>query len=260
MIYLFSLGVLLFVGGLITAVIPALRARSLWGWALLLVPVFYPLYAHRHWSEARVRNGTLLSLVGLALAASGLYGGARRDLSALVSEAPPSVVQEELQWMVDRLPVAGPAYGPLSNTPGPVGPGLGVQPPQDEDLLLGSDDLYLSIDPLSPSGDRRAPAPRSPGGHYRYRPVPLDALASFVGRPVRLTTSEGRVTAGRLTQAEAGQVFVEIPFRGGEAAYGYDRSRIAQVEVYARAGDLRSRRRTIPPSTTDQDRKGPSGR
>lgn len=260
MIYLLSAGVLLLLGGLITAVISAFRARPLWAWALIIAPLVYPLYVHRHWSEARVRNGSLVAMLGLALVVSGLYGGARRDLSALVSAAPPSVVQEELQWFVDRLPVAGPADGPLSNAPGQGREAHGLQPPEHEDLLLGSEALYLSIEPLPPSEDRRVPAPRSWDGDYRYRPVPLDTLASFVGRPVRVKTFGGRITEGRLAQAEDGHIFVGLPLRRGEAAYGYDRAHIAQVEVYARSEELRSRDPGIPRSPGGLDRRGLASR
>lgn len=236
MVYLLSAGALLLLGGLGTALISAFRSRRPWRWVLIVAPFSYPVYAARYWSEEWVRNGFLVSVLGLILAAIALYGGAKKDVSTLVDEVPPSAVREEIQRMVEKIPTAGPEGGPLPNAALVADQPAEILMSGDDSLVLGNGDLYLRIDPLSPGDDQKVPPPRGPQGDYRYRGVPLKLLSSFVGSPVRLKTREGVVREGRLVEVTGQKFFVEVPYRGGEAAFEYEASRLAQVEVYARSG------------------------
>lgn len=80
-----------------------------------------------------------------------------------------------------------------------------------------------------------APAPavkRTPEPVYDYRPVATDALGRYLGRYVRVFTSDGAAREGVLSAVRAGEVVVERRMYGGSMAVPMPLSGVDRIEVW----------------------------
>jgi hypothetical protein len=234
MVWILLVGLVLLCAGVVMVLSAAFRFRVAWGVAILLMPLIYPLYAVLHWSESRPRNGFLLSIVGLLVASVALYGGAGRDVLALVSGVPSEQVQSKVQELVEKVPTAAPPDEPLPNEAKAAkvsGSQAGTYDP-----ILGDDEFaFQKIEPLPPREDKRVQV-TAPAVRYEFQQV-VPALAShFHGTRARLTTKAGELKEGVLRGSHVDSVVMEIPFQGGVAAFEFPFSDIDRLSVYEARG------------------------
>lgn len=224
-----GLGMLLF--GLYLILSYAFRSQLTWAWAIVLLPVIYPVYSILRWSESKVRNGFLVSVIGFLLVMTATYGGAFSELNKLTRHASDGPIQSQLEELSTKLPQAQPTEKPLPNE----AKASVITFPEGEhyDPIYGDDNFtYDALEPLAPSEDERVSAPKAETTHYAYRQIELSELESFHGRQMKLITKQGDTKEGRLIDSREGFLSLEIPYENGFAAFQYELDSIADVLVY----------------------------
>jgi hypothetical protein len=259
MVWILLVGLVLLCTGVVRVLSAAFRFRVAWGVAILLMPLIYPLYAGLHWSESPPRNGFLLSIVGLLVASVALYGGAGRDVLALVGGVPSEQVQSKVQELVEKVPTAAPPDEPLPNEAKAAkvsGWQEGTYDPihgDDKDAFPASE-----IEPLPPRGDKRVQV-AAPAVRYEFQQVAPELASHFHGKRARLTTKAGELKEGVLTGGHTESVVMEIPFQGGVAGFEFPFSDIDRLSVYEARGAVAALTPPEPAPGELQAQKAQSG-
>lgn len=224
-------GLVILLFGLYLIVSYAFRSQGSWAWAILFLPVLYPVYSVLRWGESKVRNGFLISVIGILLVMTAAYGGALRELQMLTREVSDGHLQGQLQELSTKLPQARPTAEVLPNEE----EASAITFPEDEhyDPIYGDESFtYDALEPLSPNEDVQVSAPKAENTHYAYRQIELIELDSLHGRQLKLITKKGDTKEGRLIDSKKDSLFLEIPLNNGFAAFEYKFDNIGNVLVY----------------------------
>lgn len=218
MLVTFVIGVLVAIVGLAMVLAGALRRRQLSGLAMTVLPLMYPFYVLFNWSNARVRNGFLVSVAGVLLVTGTMYGGVARDLPFT-----------EVQEIADQLPSALPPTEPLANAA--VADAIALPEGSKFDPL--ADERFMQpASPLSPQSDR--PVPVEPTHEYAYYELRREHVRHYEGKVLKIVTREGKIEEGVLTGSGAVSLFLEISLPGGSAAFEHRFRDLVAVYVYDR--------------------------
>lgn len=218
MLVTFVVGVLVAVVGLAMVLASALRGRQLSGLAMTVLPPMYPLYVLFNWSNARVRNGFLVSVAGVLVITAAIYGGVAKDLPFT-----------EVQEIAAQLPSALPPTEPLPNAA--IADAIALPEGRRFDPL--ADERFMPrASPLSPQSDR--PVPVKPAHEYAYYELRREHVHHYTGKLLKIVTREGKIEEGMLTGSGAGSLFLEISLPGGSAAFEHRFRDLAAMFVYDR--------------------------
>lgn len=224
-------GLVLLFFGLYLILSYAFRSQLSWAWAMVFLPVIYPVYSILRWSESKVRNGFLASVIGFSLVTTAIYGGALHELLSLTEDVSDGPLQSSLQELSTNLPQAQPSGKPLPNEA--EASAITFPEGEDYDPIYGDENFtYDSLEPLPPKEDRRVSATKMQPVPYAYKQIELSKLDAFHGRQMKLITKQGDTKEGRLLASSDVSLSLEIPFKNGFAAFEYEFDKIADVFVY----------------------------
>jgi hypothetical protein len=235
--YALAAGIGLFVLGWLIVIWGGLR-RGLFSFLLSLIPGLNLLLVTRAWGQAVVRNGFLLSVIGVLLGGVGYYGGGERELLAHLEEAgvEPSQIELPVELQVE-LPVEVPIKVDIQRP-------HEVEVPNQAEAEAAGVDLNRSVLDEPPIGTREVEAlpPRDSINvmarqvEYRFEPTCPALLPEDIGRRVRVLLREGGVREGTLVAASEIAMSVQQKMSGGDVAFEYPYDQIQSLEVYDVAG------------------------
>ncbi len=229
--FVLAAGLLVFLLGLIVVLLSAFRKRFSWGIGLIVLPVFYPLYAILNWSETRARNGLLISIIGFLVTSAALYGGASEDILDFSQNVSSEPVQTTVAQLVTKVPTAHPPKEQLPNEA------------QAREVILPEGDSYdplfkydeytqVAIEPLPPKEDKRVTAPVVPVPSYEYRMISLQEVSNHYGKKIKIKTKKGQEKAGNLIESDEFSLSIAMPHEDGFVAFQYNFDDITAVSVY----------------------------
>ena len=228
-------GLTLLVFGLYFILSSAFKSQPSWGWGIIFLPVIYPLYSFLHWTESKVRNGFLVSVIGVLLVATSLYGGALNEIQKVSQRVPDAQLQHQLHELSAKIPQAGPSEKPLPNEA--QANSIIFPEGEDYDPIYGDEHLaYSSTELLSPVEDKRVSDPNAHVPSYGYRQIEFRELNTYHGRPMKVTTKQGDTKEGRLIDSNDASLSLEVSYKNGIAAFEYEFENIADVMVYDTLG------------------------
>ncbi len=217
------LALLLLLVGMIMVLLDAFKESFIWGLlVMILPPVFVPVYSFVKWTNSQARNGFAMSLVGLVIAAIGIYGGGLKTM--------PIISEHEI---VSSIPTAVPPDEPLPNED----EAAQVELEDDEayDPILSTDkDRFTSseIEPLAPKEDETV---KNIGkSKPRAINVPIENANSAIGANVEVTFNDGEKSAGTLVKTSEDSVTIEQQAGGGTVSFEYPFNNIQSIVRYTR--------------------------
>jgi len=205
------------IAGLAMVLAAAFQRRLLWGAAMILLPIVYPLYALFNWSNARVRNGFLISIAGALIVFAALYGGVAKDLPFT-----------EAELIAERVPTALPPHEPLPNEDAAGAIALPVGETFDP---LADEQFEPPATPLSPRSDKLS-SRIGPARKYAYYELRREHVRNHWGKTVKIVTRTGQVEEGVLVGSDAKSLLLETVRRKGSAAFEYRYRDLAAMYVY----------------------------
>ena len=228
---LFGAGLIFLVFGLFLILSFAFKAKHTWAWGIVIFPVIYPVYSILQWAESRVRNGCLISVIGILLVSISIYGGALNVLLSFSERVPDEQLQHRLHELSTKFPQASPPEKPLPNEAEAGAVVLSetehYDPIYEEEYLSSKD-----IEPLPPIDDKRIVVPNPKEISYVYKHVELEDLDTFHGRQMKLITNQGDTKIGKLIESNSDYLSLEMPFENGFVTYQYAVDAINDVLVY----------------------------
>lgn len=212
------LALLLILVGMIMVLLDAFNESFLWGLLVLLVPpIFVPIYSFVKWNKSKARNGFAMALVGLVMAAIGVYGG---GLQAI-----PFLGEHEL---ASNIPTATPKDDKLSNEEEAAK--VELEDEDSYDPMLSTDkDRFSSkeIEPLAPKEDKSVK--NYGNAKARVVTVPLEEIGSSMGAIIEITMSDGAKHSGTLVNTTEDSISIEQQAGGGTIAFEYSLDKIQSV-------------------------------
>jgi hypothetical protein len=230
MIFIFTAGLMLLVGGLIMVLTSAYKKRFLWGTGLLLLPVLVPVYAKFHWLEPRARNGFLIASIGTLVTFAALYGGAAYEIGEMAETMPDKQVQAQLTKLAQQIPTAGPSKEPLPNE----AEAAKIHFPEGEyydPLSRYEEYAAVDVEPLPSRDSIILNYPDASNYQYQPRQIGFDELEQHLGKTLKVTTKEGQIKAGKLIETNRKSLLLEMPYEDGFVAFEYKLSNIDKLIV-----------------------------
>lgn len=216
------LALLLLFAGMIMVLLDAFNESFFWGLVVLLVPpIFVPIYSFVKWNKSKARNGFALALVGLVMAAVGVYGG---GLQAI-----PFLGEHEL---ASNIPTATPKDDKLSNEEEAAK--VELEDEDSYDPILSTDkDRFSSneIEPLAPQEDKSVKNYGNAKGLAVT--VPLEEISASVGANIEITMKDGAKYSGILINTTEDSISIEQQAGGGTLAFEYSLEKIQSVMRYS---------------------------
>jgi len=208
------LALLLILAGMIMVLLDAFSEGFLWGLLVLLVPLFAPAYSFIKWKKDQARNGFALSLVGIAMAIVGLYGGGVQSIPVLSDYE-----------IVKKLPTSLPSEEPLPNEK------LAAEVKLDEEsdydpLLSDNKDKYSAkeIGALPPKEDHSV---KSTGrAKVRKFPLAIEDLELAVDTIIEVIFVDGEVKRGKLIAYTEESLSLEEQISGGFVSFEHNFEKI----------------------------------
>lgn len=236
--YALAAGIGLFALGLLAVVWGGLR-KGFFAFLLALIPGFNLLLVTRGWDRPMIRNGFLLSIVGLLLGAVGYYGGGERELLAHLEEA--GIETSEIDIPVEvpievpiKVEITRPHEIEVPNQAEAEAAGVDTTRSVLDEPPIGTRDVKA----LPPKDSKRIVARQV---EYRFEPTCPALLGEDIGRRVRVLLREGGVREGKLVLATQTSMSVEQKVSGGDVSFEYPFDQIQSLEVYDVAGKRPSR-------------------
>lgn len=225
------LALLLIFVGMIMVMLDAFNESFLWGLLVLLVPpIFVPIYSFVKWNKSQARNGFAMVLIGLVMAAVGVYGGGLHGLPLLGDSE-----------MVSHIPTATPEDDTLSNEE--EASQVELEDGESYDPILSTDkDRFSSkdIEPLAPKEDKSVKNFGAEKAHAVN--VPLEEISSSMGANVEITLKDGAKHSGTLVHTTEDSISLEQQTGGGTISFEYGLDKIESVTRYSRPNNS-----TVPP-------------
>lgn len=212
------LALLLILVGMIMVLLDAFSEGFLWGLSVLLVPPFAPIYCFIKWKKDQARNGFAISLVGIAMAGVGLYGGGMQSIPVLSNYE-----------IVKKLPTALPSEEPLSNEK--LAAEVKIDEEGNYDPLLSDDkDKYSAqeIDALPPKEDHSV---ISSTGRSKVRKFPLaiEDLELAVDSNIEVIFVDGAVKRGKLIAFTDESISLEEQIGSGFVSFEHNFEKIRSM-------------------------------
>lgn len=213
------LALLLILVGMIMVLLDAFSESLFWGLlVLLVVPVFGPIYSFVKWHKSQARNGFAMSLVGIVMAAAGLYGGGAQIV--------PGLAEQEI---VKNLPSALPSDEPLPNEAAAAKIKIEDDEAEYDPILSTDKDKFSTseIEALAPKEDKTVKSASRP----KVRKVTLDVteLDASVGENVEVVFMDGSSKRGRLIASSGFSISIEELVSGGIISYEHNLEKIKSV-------------------------------
>ena len=216
------LALLLILVGMVMMLLEAFSESLFWGLlVLLLMPIFGPIFCFIKWNKSRARNGLAMSVVGLVMAAVGIYGGGADKMPVL-----------EDQEIVKNLPSALPPDEPLPNEEAAAK--IVIEGEGEYDPLLSTDKDRFStqeIEPLAPQEDKTVTG----AGLAKNREVKLDIadINTSIGSYIEVMFLDGTKKSGKLAAATSKSISLEEQISGGFASFEYRFKKIESILLLA---------------------------
>ena len=212
------LALLLILVGLIMVLLDAFSEGFLWGLLVLIVPIFGPVYCFIKWNKDQARNGFAMSLVGIVMAAAGIYGGGAHGIPGLAD-----------QEIVKNLPSALPSSEPLPNEAAAAK--ITIEDDEAYDPILSTDKDKFSakeIEPLAPKEDKTVRSARP-----KVRKVSLHAedIELSIGRNVEVVFVDGVKKRGRLIANTENSISLEEQISGGSISFEHKLNNIRSISL-----------------------------
>ena len=188
-----------------------------------LIPVINFYHVALSWTDNKTRNGFLMLVAGALAVAAAFYGGADETVSRTAKQ----VGQEVGVEVPDiKMPVKAPTQVEAPNQAEVEAEGLDTE----ESVLDRSDYIdTTTVEALPPEDSRAVQAKEIVRAWY---PVCPDDLPGREGKPLRLTTNEGRVVEGKLAGLEEVSLQIEQYVSGGIVNFEYKFNNLERIEVY----------------------------
>ncbi len=214
------LGFLLILVGMIMVLLDAFSESFFWGLlVLLLVPIFGPIYSFVKWNKDQARNGFAMSIVGIVMAAVGLYGGGASSIPGLAD-----------QEIVQNLPSALPSSEPLPNEEEAASIVIENEDEEEYDPILSTNENRFSakeIEPLAPKEDKTVTNAARP----KVQKVKLDIadIDSSIGSNVEVVFVDGTIKRGRLIASSEESISLEEQLSGGMISFEHNFEKIQSI-------------------------------
>lgn len=201
------LALLLILVGLIMVLLDAFSESILWGLLILIVPILGPVYCFVKWNKDQARNGFALSLIGVVMAAAGIYGGGAKEL--------PVIGEQEI---VQNLPSALPEDEPLSNEAEAAQ--IEIEGESEYDPILSTDKDRFSPDDLNPLAPKEDITVKSPTRSKTYkRSLDIKNLESSINKNIEVVFLDGSKKRGRLISISDYSLSLEEHVSGGIVSF-----------------------------------------
>lgn len=232
---LFLLGMAGVVLGILFLYITYFRSRWYWGVACLLLPPLLLLLIPLHWRRAQYGLYTLLA--GVLVAVAALYAGADGPVQAWLERPQVEPYLAKLGWRGEiHMPFKPYKPGPLPN----AAQAQAVRSQEAAERRAAAEAALKKQ--LAEKSVHKTP--------NAFQPANLKSLGQFVGRKVRVTSTDGGKITGELKRVDSAGVSVTVAAGGGGVTYHFVWKRVSGVEVYAPEGSV------PPPSNASSENAG----
>ncbi len=211
------LALLLVLVGMIMVLLDAFSENFFWGLLVLIIPLLVPVYCFIKWNHDQARNGFAMSLVGIVMAAAGIYGGGIHAIPGLADHE-----------VVKNLPSALPPAEPLPNEEAAAK--VVIEDEEEYDPILSTNkDKFSSkeIEPLAPKEDKTVKTI----SRAKIRKVAIDKtdINSSIGKNVEVVFMDSTSKRGRLIASAEDSISVEEQISGGIVSFEYKLEKIKSI-------------------------------
>jgi len=188
-----------------------------------LIPVLNFYHVAVAWTDNKTRNGFLMLVAGALAVAAAFYGGADETVSEKARQVGE---QAGVEVPEIRMPVRAPSEVEAPNQAEVEAAGIDTE----ESVLDRSDYIEgFEVQPLPPEDTQAAAVKEIERAWYPVCPADLPGRE---GKPLRLTTLEGRVLEGKLAGVEEVSLVLEQYVSGGIVNFEYKFDNLERIEVY----------------------------